>query len=207
MTKLLVISGSPTAGSSTDILLKAVADAVVSEMGAEHQVQFDFVKINDLQFIPCQACGKAPHEEWCVFHDAITPVLEQIAECDCLVVGSPIYFDSVSAQLKALMDRCNCFRPADFEGNDPKQNFIKLIKRKRPGAMVLVGGEQGWFEGARRSIAGFFIWIEVTNEGMVQYHSKDFHRTGEVDDSTATIVEAKQLGKKLGEILREKDAG
>ena len=206
MIKLLVISGSPTAGSSTDILLRAVSDAVVEESGASRQVQADFVKLNDLQFLPCQACGKAPHEEWCVFHDAITPILDQIAECDCLVVGSPIYFDSVSAQLKALMDRCNCFRPADFEGKVPRENFIKLVKRKRPGGMVLVGGEQGWFEGARRSIAGFFIWIEVTNEGMVQYHSKDFHRTGEAVDSPETLEQARQLGRKLGGILKQQHA-
>jgi len=201
--KILVISGSPTAESSTDILLKTTAEAVVQGLGGSSYGQVDFVKLNDFQFIPCQSCGKAPHDEWCVFHDAISPVLDKIAECDCLIVGSPIYFDSVSAQLKALMDRCNCFRPANFDGKEPGQDFVRLIKRKRPGAIILVGGEQGWFEGARRSIAGFFIWIEVTNEGMVQYHSKDFKRTGEVIDSGATLEQARAMGSKLAETLRK----
>jgi multimeric flavodoxin WrbA len=204
---LLTISGSPTPNSSTDILLQAIADTVVAELTGTLKVEASFVKLNELTFIPCQSCGKAPHEEWCVFHDGISPVLEQLAECDCLIVGSPIYFDSVSAQLKMLMDRCNCFRPADFEEVDPERDFIKLIKQKRPGAMVLVGGENGWFEGARRAIAGFFIWIEVTSEGVVTFKSKDFHRTGEVVDSPETIEGAKQLGRKLAAILKERHAG
>lgn len=203
MIKILVISGSPTAGSSTDILLKTTAEAVVQGLGGNSYGQVDFVKLNDFQFISCQSCGKVPHDEWCVFHDAISPVLDKIADCDCLIVGSPIYFDSVSAQLKALMDRCNCFRPANFDGKEPQQDFVRLIKHKRPGAMILVGGEQGWFEGARRSIAGFFIWIEVTNEGMVQYHSKDFKRTGQVIDSIEALEQARAMGNKLAETLRK----
>jgi multimeric flavodoxin WrbA len=206
LTKLLVISGSPTAESSTDLLLKAASDSIVEAMGDASPVEVSFIKLNSLQFIPCQACGKAPHEEWCVFHDDISPVLDQLAECDCLLVGTPIYFDSVSAQLKLLMDRCNCFRPADFDGVDPEHDFIRRIKSKRPGGMILVGGEQGWFEGARRAIAGFFIWIEVTNEGVVTYQSKDFHRVGEVADSPSTLDEARVLGKKLAAILIEKNA-
>lgn len=207
MIRLLVISGSPTENSSTDILLRTVSDSIVGSLTPAHEVDVQFVKLNKLQFIPCQSCGKAPHEEWCVFHDDITPVLEQMGDCDCLLVGSPIFFDSVSAQLKLLMDRCNCFRPADFDEVDPNHDFIRLVKQKRPGGMVLVGGEQGWFEGARRAIAGFFIWIEVTNEGVVTYKSKDFHRTGEVADSAESLEEAKELGQKLASILKEKHAG
>ncbi len=205
--KLLVISGSPTAHSSTDLLLNAASEAVVETLKPTTPVDVSFVKLNALQFIPCQSCGKAPHDDWCVFHDDVSPVLDQLAECDCLLVGSPIYFDSVSAQLKLLMDRCNCFRPGDFDDVDPEHDFIRRIKSKRPGGMILVGGENGWFEGARRAIAGFFIWIEVTNEGVVTYKTKDFHRAGEVTDSQTTLDEARELGKKLASLLKAKHAG
>ncbi len=207
MIKLLVISGSPTTQSSTDLLLRAASDALVEALNPTHPVEVSFIKLNDLQFIPCQSCGKAPHEEWCVFHDDVSPVLDQLAECDCLLVGSPIYFDSVSAQLKLLMDRCNCFRPGDFDNADPEHDFVRLIETKRPGGMILVGGENGWFEGARRAIGGFFIWIEVTNDGVVTYKTKDFHRAGEVTGSQTTVDEARELGKKLAAILKERHAG
>ena len=96
-------------------------------------------------------------------------------------------------------------RPADFDNADPDHEFIKLIKRKRPGAIVLVGGKHGWFEGARRTIAGFFKWVEIVNHGIVSYQSIDFHRSGEVVDSEATLEEARKLGEMLAEAVRNAD--
>ncbi len=194
MTKVLIISGSPVVGSSTDLLLYELASAIQVAL-PEGTCELTFLKLNDLHFIPCQACGKDPTPEWCLFHDDLDPVYAQLAACDCLLFGSPVYFDSVSAQAKAFMDRCNCFRPPDFSGTQSDHRFIKRLARKRPGAMVLVGGPNQWIEGARRSIAGFFKWIEVTNEGLVAYTSTDDHRIGTVKEDAATLMRARELGK------------
>jgi hypothetical protein len=67
--------------------------------------------------------------------------------------------------------------------------------------MVLVGGERGWFEGARRVVAGFFKWVEVTNEGMIAYRSPGFTRAGSVTDDRDTLAQADALGKQLAEII------
>jgi multimeric flavodoxin WrbA len=198
----MIISGSPTDGSSTDILLRRMADAFVGDIGDSHAVDCSFVTLNDKHMIPCQSCGQAPTPGWCFYEDEVTPLLTQLAECDCLIIGSPIYFDSVSAQLKLFIDRCNCFRPPDFSNVDPDHAFLKLIKRKRPGAMVLVGGEDGWFEGARRCIAGFFRWVEVTNEGTITFKSRDYHRKGAVIASRDILSEADSIGAALaGKVL------
>ncbi|HWR83167.1 MAG TPA: flavodoxin family protein [Candidatus Deferrimicrobium sp.] len=198
---VLIVSGSPVAECSTDILLRRVAESLKAAMPDELQVDSTFVKLNDLQFRPCQACGEAPTPAFCFYDDDLTRVYDRLAECDCLLVGSPVYFDSVSAQAKAFIDRCNCFRPPDFKNVDPNHDFIKLVGRKRPGAMVLVGGEQGWYEGARRVIAGFFKWIEVVNEGTLIFHSKDFNRKGEAKDDREALSRADELGRQLAAIL------
>jgi multimeric flavodoxin WrbA len=127
----------------------------------------------------------------------MTALYRKVAECDCLVMGSPIHFDTVSSQAKLFIDRCNCIRPADFHHVDPDHYFLKLLERKRPGGIVLVGGEDGWFEGARRSIAGWFKWIEVVNEGVVMYRSIDFTKTGTAADDKTALTEARALGKAL----------
>lgn len=201
MVKLLIVSGSPVEGSSTDILLGAIGDSIVEALGAE-SVERAFIRLNDVSFVPCQACGKAPTPDYCFFNDELTPLYKDVSECDCLLLGSPIYFDAVSAQTKAFIDRCNCVRPADFDNNDPDHNFIRLLKNKRPGAMVLVGGEKGWFEGARRSIAGFFKWIEVVNEGHLIFHSRDFNKTGEAADDAAVLDQARQMGRRIAVKIR-----
>ena len=204
MIKVLSVSGSPVVDSSTDILLETIAQSIQSSVPKTSKVEISKIRLNDLMFLPCQACGKAPTPNFCFFDDALTDVYKLLAECDCLLVGSPIYFDAVSAQLKAFMDRCNCFRPPDYQDQQEKFRFVKIIKVKRPGAMVLVGDNDGWIEGPRRSIAGFLKWVEVTSEGLVWYRSLDFNKKGTVASDTKTLEKAKQLGQKLGKILCDK---
>lgn len=200
--RILSLSGSPVEGASTDLLLQRLAESIKSNLGDDHQVEIDFAKINDLSFIPCQACGVVPEKGFCLYHD-LDQVYKKLAECDCLLFGSPVYFDSVSAQSKMFIDRCNCFRPPDYNNPTSEHPFMKLLTHKRPGAMVLVGGHRGWFEGARRVIAGFFKWVEVTNEGMIQYATPDFTRRGGAIEDPAILGDVNQLGKKLAEAVVE----
>jgi multimeric flavodoxin WrbA len=178
-----------------EILLREVTLAVEQELGGD--VVTETVRLNERSILPCQACGTAPTPSYCFYDDDMTALYRNVAECDCLVMGSPIHFDTVSSQAKLFIDRCNCIRPADFHHVDPDHNFLKLLERKRPGGIVLVGGEDGWFEGARRSIAGWFKWIEVVNEGVVMYRSIDFTKTGTAADDKTALTEARALGKAL----------
>jgi multimeric flavodoxin WrbA len=200
--RLLVISGSPTDGSSTDLLLKRLSNEVIERLESTADVEAKFVKLNHRAILPCQACGEAPTPKWC-FYDEINDLFRLLAETDCLLFGSPVFFDSVSAQAKLFIDRCNCFRPADFKDANPEHSFIKLIKRKRPGAMVLVGGKEGWFEGARRCIAGYFKWIEVVNEGVVSYRSPDFNEKGTAMMDAAVLSQVGELAEKLADRLAQ----
>ena len=199
MIKLLTMSGSPIKGSSTDFILNRIADAVVETLGGEDRVQRTMVRLNDLKYIPCQACGKSPAPEYCLYDDDLTPVYRALVECDCLLFGSPLYFDSVSAQAKMFIDRCNCFCPPDYENVDPDHYFLRRLTRFRPGAMVLVGGERGWFEGARRVVAGFFKWVQLVNEGMLIYHSGDFTKAGTAADDPTVLRQADELGRQLAQ--------
>ncbi len=203
MRRLLLISGSPTKGSSTDLLMRIVADECAVALGEEVEIQS--VKISELQFIPCQACGEAPTPHFCFFHE-IDEQYDQIVLCDALIFGSPIYFDNVSAQAKAFIDRCNCFRPYDFKSIDPGHSFLKLLPKKRPGAMVFVGGESGWFEGARRTVVGFFKWIEIASVGMVTWSHEDV-TIGSATGDGQIVAQAKELGRTLAQAMREQHAG
>ena len=205
MINLLSISGSPVENSSTELILRRIA-ASISKHVCSDRTRHSIVRLNDLHFAPCQACGEAPTPSWCFLDDGLANVYKKLAACDCLLFGSPIYFDAVSAQAKAFIDRCNCFRPADFDNREPRHDFIKLISRKRPGAIVLVGGEQGWFEGARRCIAGFFKWVEVVNEGLLTYRTKDFTQAGEAANNPQVFKEADQLGRQLARLLDKRYA-
>jgi NAD(P)H-dependent FMN reductase len=184
-------------GASTELLVRRVSESFIEAAGGPDKVRPVHVDLNKLKYIPCQACGEAPQEGWCLFEDDLTPVFTELASADAVIIGSPIYFDSVSGQAKTFIDRCNCFRPPDWQDRDPEHDFIKLLLRKRPGVMVLVGGERGWFEGARRVIAGWFRWVEVINEGVLVFRTADFHQKGTAAKDKESRAEADRLGRLL----------
>ena len=201
MIRILSLCGSPVPGSSTEILLCRIGDAIRENLSLRSQ--YDLVRLSDYDITPCQACGEAPAPGYCFIDDGMTALYRKLERCNCLLFGTPIYFDSVSAQSKAFIDRCNCMRPYNFDRSQSERHFVRLLSRQCPGAIVLVGGKQAWFEGARRCIAGFFRWIEVTNVACLKFYSVDPLKIGEVAGQPDFLREADKIGQQLARVIRK----
>jgi len=129
----------------------------------------------------------------------LDPLYQDLREYDGFVLGSPIYFDTVSAQMKLFIDRCNCLRPLTPKGNGADGFcFKKLFQRKRWGAMILVGGERQEFECARQVIAGFFVWADIGSVGQIFYVNRSWER-GRVASEPQTLKQAFELGRLLAD--------
>lgn len=193
MLDILTLTGSPVKGGSTEIILNRIADGIIhsSTQSARNEV----VRLNNYQYLPCQSCGKSPEPDYCFFHDEIYSIYELFINCDIVLLGSPVYFDTVSAQTKLFIDRCNCLRPVDFSG-ESDYLFKRILTKKRLGGMVLVGGERQQFEWARKVIAGFFEWTEIINCGMVTYAGSSWE-IGAVSGDSEKLNEAFTLGQKI----------
>jgi len=200
--KIVTVCGSPVPGSSTELLLKRIGDSLVGELGLKcHRT---FVYLNELNITPCQACGEDPTPTGCFIDDEMTALYPKLLTCDCLIFGTPIYFDSMSAQSKLFIDRCNCLRPANFTNPNAGDGFVRRIHHHRPGAIVLVGGNKAWFEGARRPIAGYFKWLGVSNEATLIFSNNDINnRIGTVVDHPKVLAEADRIGQMLARKIRE----
>jgi multimeric flavodoxin WrbA len=190
--KILGLNGSPIRGGNTEILIREILRGAVSAGAA-----CNHVVLNELVIKPCQSCGKSPEPESCFLRDDMDPLYRQLREYDGFVLGSPIYFDTVSAQMKLFIDRCNCLRPLT-PSEDQKGDFYfkELTHKKRPGAMVLVGGERQEPECARQVIAGFFAWASIVTVGQIFYVSKSW-RKGEVAREPEILKRAFELGELL----------
>ena len=190
--KILGLNGSPIGGGNTEILTSEILRGAESA-GAE----CNHVVLNELVIKPCQSCGKSPEPELCFLRDDMDRIYQQLREYDGFVLGSPIYFDTVSAQMKLFIDRCNCLRPLTPSEN-PKGDFYlkELIHKKRSGAMVLVGGERQEFECARKVIAGFFAWASIESVGQIFYVSKSWGK-GKVAAEPEILKKAFELGELL----------
>ncbi|MEZ5357879.1 MAG: flavodoxin family protein [Candidatus Zixiibacteriota bacterium] len=188
MINVLGLTGSPVADSSTEILVKEVLRGA-AEKGADTEL----IYLNEFEIMPCQACGQTPENGYCFFSDGMTELYEKFEACDAIVIGSPIYFDSVSAQTKLFIDRTNCFRSID---PDKPGEYTPRFSQKRRGAIVLVGGEREQFEFARRVIGGFFVWAGIENLGLVSFAYKGFEKGAAAHDKRI-MKQAFDMGKKL----------
>jgi len=184
------LSGSATPQSSTDII---VQEALRGAQGGRYKTRF--YRLNEMRILPCQACGKSPEPEYCFFHDDAYMLFDKIALSRAIILGSPVYFDSVSAQTKAFIDRSNCLRPADFTDID-KQKFKEPLFKGKIGGIVLVAGDYGKFDSALRVMRAFFIWAGIEIKFELKYITKSL-RSGEAANNKKILQEAFNRGRQL----------
>ena len=191
MTRTLVaLNGSPVPGSSVDLLLRALC-AGAEEAGGR-PVHF---RCNDLTVKPCQACGPEPTTGYCIFHDDMDRVYAALESAHAVAVGSPVYFDGVSAQLKLVMDRCNCVTPlVRLPGGG--YDFRARWARTRRGVFVTAGGTTHPYELAERSVRGFLKWIGARWEETLVWRHDD-NDAGSVAREPALLARARATGRRL----------
>jgi multimeric flavodoxin WrbA len=201
MPNILILTASPIKDGSTDILLWETAKGIIQAAAQAEPMTEELIRLNDYHGLPCQACGQSPEPEYCIYHDDIYTLYKRLINCDIVLFGSPVYFDTVSAQAKIFIDRCNCLRPLNFDhkGGDL---FRKIITKKRLGAIILVGGERENFECARKVIAGFYKWVEIENIGTLVYGGTRYREIGPVRDNQNKLKEAGELGRIIYEKRR-----
>jgi multimeric flavodoxin WrbA len=106
MKKIMIIDGGPRKNFNTASMLQKFAEGAMS---VSDQIEVKTVRLYGMDYKGCMSCmackikGKASNV--CKFKDALTPVLEEIAQGDGLVLGSPIYFGDVTAQMRAFLER------------------------------------------------------------------------------------------------------
>lgn len=188
-------SGSPTGGSSTDLLLEAALEGAAGD-----GIKTRAIRLNDQKILPCQSCGKSPEPEYCFFHDDMDRNYSLMEKSEGIILASPIFFDSVSAQAKLFIDRTNCFRPPDF--SDPNNPAFKepLFKGKK-GGIIIVGGEREKFDTAFRTARGFFIWAGIEIVFEMKFATRTF-AAGEAGKNGAAMTEARQCGEKLAAAIK-----
>lgn len=98
--KVLVINGSPELHGCTDRALKEVEGVLASE-GIE-TVRVD-VGVRDVR--GCIACRTCRKNNKCIFNDIVNETAPVFAECDGILIGSPVYYAGCNGQLLAFLDR------------------------------------------------------------------------------------------------------
>jgi multimeric flavodoxin WrbA len=197
MKKVLGIGGSPREGGSSDILqehlLKGIRNGGATTEG---------IHLRDYHILPCTACMRCRNNRVCVgIRDGMQLIYPKIYETRGLVLVSPIYSYSVTAQMKAFIDRLCCLYEDDKKR--PGGYYSHLEGQGRKALIAAVGRQNDRDFGGidltlkvmRRSIQamGYELIGELPVTGMV--------RKAEVRRHPDVLDQAEILGRELASSL------
>ena len=123
--KVVGISGSPRKGGNTECLVNECLNEFTNTgwTAVKHYLSEKYVK-------PCTGCDLCAEKGLCsVTDDDAAPLFADLIDCDAVIIGSPVYYRNVSAQLKAVFDRNYPYHYRTLEG--------------KPGGAMAVGRGEG----------------------------------------------------------------
>lgn len=99
--KVLILSSSPRKGGNSDVLCDQFLKGT-----AESGHETEKIRLAEKRLTPCTACYSCMKTGICVKKDALPEIREKMLAADVIVLATPVYFYSMAAQTKILIDRC-----------------------------------------------------------------------------------------------------
>lgn len=191
--KIVAIYGSPRRKGNTATLLRQAVQGA-----RDSNAQVEEIVLRDLKISPCLEIYGCKKTGECAIKDDFQKVRNQILESQGLILASPIFFYTVSAHTKILMDR--------FQSLWVKKYWIdKSVKDqwmiKRKGLFIAVGATKGkkLFDGTLLTIKYFFDVLDMELFRSILYRGLDFE--GDVLKHPEYLEEAYTAGKTFAESL------
>lgn len=183
---VLGILGSPRIDGNTDLLLEeALRGARASGASAGKVV------LNELRIAPCQECETVRRDGTCAVRDDMERVYALVSEADAVIFASPIFFGSVSAQMKAMVDRFQCAWLA-------RHRFGReVFQKQRVCAFIAAAasGRRDFFENAAAVIRN--ICATVRGRYAEELFCPGVEEKGSVRGRPDCMGEAYELGRRL----------
>ena len=182
--KIVILLGSPRKKGNSAALAERVA-AGAATAGATVETVF----LHGMNIRPCTACEAChqPQGEGCIIEDDMRGLYPKLKEADAIVWTSPIYWFTLSAQLKLALDRC--YALLGPEGH--------AFKGKRMALAFSYGGDDPFDSGCINAIRTFqdaFSFVGAEIVGMVYGSAAG---AGDIRSNAKVMAEAMELGRKL----------
>ena len=181
---VIILKGSPRLHGNSSVLADRLAEGA-REVGAEVESIF----LQDMHIEPCSACDSCQNspEGGCIIEDDMQTLYPRLQAADVIVLASPVYWFTYSAQLKACIDRWYAFET-------PKGSVL----RGKQFALILAYGDTDPYTSgginAIRSFEDMCRYLHATIAGIVYGSGMD---VGEVRSNSLLMEKAYILGKKI----------
>lgn len=175
--KVLILSGSPRKNGNSDLLCEEFRKGALE---AGHQVEK--IRVQEKKIGYCMGCYACRDTGVCAIKDDMAELMQKMIDCDVMVLASPVYFYSIDAQLKAVIDR----------------SVARWTEVKNKEFYYIVTAADGDKEAAETTIQcfrGYADCVDGAKEMGIIYGMGAFEK-GEVI-GTKAMLDAYEMGKNL----------
>lgn len=159
--KCLIISSSPRRKGNSEILCQQFAKGAM-----EAGVEVEKINLNDYNILPCLACEYCRHHDnQCIRKDDSNQVIQKMIDADIWLLASPVYFYSISSQMKLLIDRMFA-----------REYEIRNAKKRKDVYYLITSGSPDYDQmtGTIESLRGFIKVLKTVDEKGIIYGTGAF---------------------------------
>jgi multimeric flavodoxin WrbA len=182
--KVVAFNGSPRKDGNTTLLIKHIFDEL-----EERGIETELVRLSEKEIhgcIACYECIKNRDQRCAVKDDAANECIVKMLGADGIILGSPVYFNDVTPEMKALIDRAGFVSRA----ND------RMLKRKVGAAVVAV--RRSGAVHTLDTMNHFFLSGEMIIVGRAMGFGEE---KGEVEKDEEGLRLVKSLGQRMAWLL------
>ena len=187
--KAIALNGSPHKGGNTNTLLTKVLEPI-----AEAGIETELIHIGCQALrgcIGCFRCKNTTPPQCVIDNDKMNEYIEKMFDADAIIIGSPTYFASVTAETKALLDRVGFV--ARMNGNPLKRKIGAAVSAvRRGGAVPTVDTINHMFQIQQMILPGSTYW----NFGLGLM-------PGDVEGDDEGIANMQDLGETIAWLLQK----
>jgi multimeric flavodoxin WrbA len=162
---------------------------------ASKGVEVKTIVLNNLKITPCQHCDACHKEGKCRIQDDMQDIYTELEQADRIVLASPVQFVGLTAQMKAMIDRCQCLWARKYVLKIPPLS----AERQRKGFFISVGGTRikNMFEPSLATVKTWFRILDIDYAGELLFSGVD--EKGAITRHPDALRQAFLAGQKLVE--------
>jgi multimeric flavodoxin WrbA len=178
---ILILKGSPREKGNSAVLADRAADGARAS-GA----QVESIYLHGLDIRACDACDLCTDGE-CVIEDDMQPLYPKLAAADAIILASPVYWFTYSAQLKLCIDRWYGFQAHGW----------KEISHKQFGIILTYGDTDLITSGGINAIHTYETMCHFLKSEVVGIIHGSLSDVGDAEKHPELLQKAYELGKLL----------
>ena len=190
MITVLGLAGSPRRNGNTELLLDQALAGAASLGG-----QIEKIVLADREIYPCRHCDDCIETGICTIKDDMQYLHSKLKTADRLILATPLFFMSVTAQTKLVIDRCQALWVEKYLLNIRRTSGSDGSRRR--GLFLSVGGlrRTGLFDPVRATVRAFFATCDLAYDDELLLPGVD--RKGAINEHPAALQDAFTAGRRL----------